>query len=698
MSTKSLISSLLFVALTVSCAEYASNWTDREMPGMPLEKWSFSIDGQAWEDVVIPHTYNSIDGHSKEYYRGYAHYRTNLPVSPKDSPRYLIFEGVGQSAWVVFEGDTLCYHSGGYTPFFVDITGKKGSHLEVVCENTLNPDRIPLSADFNKNGGLHYPVWLLECPEVHISPEVFGFYRMHVSTPHVCDSSAVGVARAQICNASDTDQEVPVIWSLKDASGQEVLTHNETIMMEAGARKNVCWDFTLENPHLWNGLEDPYLYTATVRAGEDIAQTEVGFRYFSLDREKGFFLNGKSYPLRGVNVHQDMEGIASAYSKADFDADYAIIKELGCNFLRLAHYPHNDYAFRLCDRMGIIVQTEIPWVNNCGTEITEAYAQNIYDQMGEMVNSLYNHPSIIFWGMWNELDTWGHTKFKVQGVLDPRRAVDETARLYDFTKKLDPYRFVGLTDDSMFERDFYKELKADYYSENRYHGWYYSGTNFGALTADLEWIRDNMGVTNLSEYGPGINPYCHTWREECWKRDKTKKDSLHFEEYGNLFHESYAAQIARAPYLGFTSAWVLFDFAVVERQEGIMDSEDGVNFTLNEYNKYLNNKGLITRDRKTFKDVFYLYKAWWNKNEETVYITSRRLKYRPAGEEFMLTVYSNASSIELYCNGESVNKATSSGEPTGVVWKFPVKMGEGPTTFRAVSQNGNADEIIILAL
>ena len=129
-----------------------------------------------------------------------------------------------------------------------------------------------------------------------------------------------------------------------------------------------------------------------------------------------------------------------------------------------------------------------------------------------------------------------------------------------------------------------------------------------------------------------------------------------------------------------------------------MDSEDGVNFTLNEYNKYLNNKGLITRDRKTFKDVFYLYKAWWNKNEETVYITSRRLKYRPAGEEFMLTVYSNASSIELYCNGESVNKATSSGEPTGVVWKFPVKMGEGPTTFRAVSQNGNADEIIILAL
>lgn len=305
----------------------------------------------------------------------------------------------------------------------------------------------------------------------------------------------------------------------------------------------------------------------TVSAGEDRAETEVGFRYFSIDREKGFFLNGKSYPLRGVCLHQDKYGIASAFSKADFDKDYAIIKELGCNFLRLAHYPHNDYAFRLCDRMGIVVQTEIPWVNNCGTEITEAYVQNIYDQMDEMVRSLYNHPSIVFWGMWNELDSWSHKRYKVQGNLDPRRVVDETARLYDYTKALDPYRLVGLTDDSVFGKDFYTELKADYYSENRYHGWYYSGTNFEALTEDMEWIRDNMGVANLSEYGLGINPYCHTWRTDCLKRDKT--DSLHFEEYGNLFHESYAAQIARAPYMAFTSLWVLFDFAVGEREEGI---------------------------------------------------------------------------------------------------------------------------------
>ena len=666
------------------------------MTGTPLTTWSFSIDGESWENVEIPHTYNNIDGQSKSYYRGTAHYKTTLPAASAQTPRYLIFEGVGQGCHVILEGDTLRFHSGGYTPFYVDITGKEGHELEVFCDNFLDLDRIPLTSDFNKNGGLHYPVWLLECPAVHFSPEAYGYYRMHVSQKEVSDEKACGEAKAQIRNYSAQDQEVTVRWSLKDAEGVEVLAHNETVTLAGGAAQDVIWDYALENPHLWNGLEDPYLYTLTVSTGEDCAETEVGFRYFSIDREKGFFLNGKSYPLRGVCLHQDKYGIASAFSKADFDKDYAIIKELGCNFLRLAHYPHNDYAFRLCDRMGIVVQTEIPWVNNCGTEITEAYVQNIYDQMDEMVRSLYNHPSIVFWGMWNELDSWSHRRYKVQGVLDPRRVVDETARLYDYTKALDPYRLVGLTDDSVFGKDFYTELKADYYSENRYHGWYYSGTNFEALTEDMEWIRDNMGVANLSEYGLGINPYCHTWRTDCLKRDKT--DSLHFEEYGNLFHESYAAQIARAPYMAFTSLWVLFDFAVGEREEGIMDSDNGVVFTLNEGRKYLNNKGLITRERETFKDVFYLYKAWWNHNEETVYLTSRRLKYRPAGEPFTLTVYSNAPSLEVFCNGEPIAAASETGEDTGVVWKFPAQMGDSATTFRVQSPNGTCDEITFLPL
>ena len=671
-------------------------WTDRPHTGKPLIHWFFSKDKTNWEEVSVPHSYNNIDGQSKSYYRGEAYYKTTLPASSGKGARYLIFEGVGQSAHVIADGDTLCYHSGAYTPFYVDITGKDYKQVEVACENRLNLDRIPLTSDFNKNGGIHYPVWLLECPEVHLSPEAHGFYRLHVSPLSVTEDLAAAQAKTLVCNASAKPRRIVVQWSLLDAEGKTVLTHKEKVTVPSGAEQDVVWDFKLTDPHLWNGLADPYLYTVKVAVGKDKAETEVGFRYFRMDPKEGFFLNGKSYPLRGVSMHQDLAGKATAMDKADIDRDMEIVREIGCNFLRLAHYPHNDYTFRLCDRMGIVVQTEIPWVNNCGTEISEAYVRNIYDQMTEMVSSLYNHPSIIFWGMWTELDKWGHTRYKVQGILDERRVADETARLYDFTKALDPYRMVGLTDDSVYENDYYSELKADFYSENRYHGWYYNYGKFDRMSRAMKKINEKMGVTNLSEYGVGVNPYCHTWNAEDIKRDKT--DSLHFEEYGNRFHESHAAQIAESPYMNFTSLWVMFDFPVAEREEGIVDSEDGVNFTVAPERKYLNDKGIVTRDRKVFKDVFYMYKAWWNKDVETVYITARRLKYRPAGQEFVMTIYSNSPSLELFCNGVKVGEASKTEEPTGVVWTFNVKMGDGPTTFKAVSPNGTSDQIEILPL
>ncbi len=691
----------IFFTLVVlaSCSVRQNAWTDRDVPGRPLVKWSFLREGdpsKTWQDVRIPHSYNAWDGHSQEYYRGRARYRTRIPDATADAPRYLLFEGAAQGAVVLFNGDTLTTHSGGYTPFWVDITGKGAGEVEVVCDNFQDEARIPLTSDFNKNGGLHNPVWLLELPQVHFSPDAYGLYRLHVGA-EASDSLVLGKAQTRLCNASALTEQVEVQWRMKDASGVTVLSHRETVELEAGAEQDLAWDFSLANPHLWNGLADPYLYTVSVQAGKDKARTEVGFRYFRLDREEGFFLNGKSYPLHGTGMHQDKQGCASALWKADYDEDYEIVKELGCNFLRLAHYPHNDYAFRLCDRMGIVVQTEIPWVNNCGIDAPDAYFDNIFQQMEEMVNSLYNHPSICLWGMWNELDTWGHTSFHVQGdQLDAARVVAETARLYDFTKKLDPYRPVGLTDDSVFRRDGYTGLKADFFSENRYNGWYYTRKNFEAMTSDMVWIKENVGITNLSEYGVGVNPYCHTWKEEDIRRDKS--DSLHVEEYGNRFHESYAAQIARAPWMNFSSIWILFDFAVAARQEGFLDSDDGVHFSVEEARKYTNDKGLVTRDRKVRKDAFYLYKAWWNHSVETVYITSRRLKYRPAGEQFILTVYSNAPSLEVFCNGEPVAGAFGTEEPTGVVWKFPVRMGDGPTTFRVQSPGGTADEVTWLPL
>ena len=661
-------------------------------PQTYLTDWQFSKDGEQWENVMVPHSYNALDGPTQKYYRGKAHYRRKVTV-PHGKTAFLLFEGAAQASEVYLDGTLLKAHKGGYTPFVVPIP--HGGQVEVVCDNTEDIEMIPVSSDFNKNGGLHNHVRLLLYDDVFFSPEEYGPYRLHVVQKEITDERAVVEIRAHVKNVGPAF-EGPLHVVIKDAVGEVVVDEKHRIGMLPDTEKDFETTMIVENPHLWNGVLDPYLYTVELSVGGDVVSTEVGFRYFSVDREKGFSLNGKPYPLRGVSMHQDLAGKASALTIADIENDYAIVKELGCNFLRLAHYPHNDRAFRWCDRMGIIVQTEVPWVNICGVRASEAYFDNIHQQMWEMITSLYNHPSICFWGMWNELDTWGNRE-NYQGRLDEDRVVAETARLYDYAKSLDPTRYVGLTDDSVFERDRYTELKADYYSENRYHGWYYNAGDFSGITADMTRIRDVMGPANISEYGVGINPYCETWDEAAVRRDRT--DSLHFEAYGNRSHESHAQQIAQMPWLNFTSLWILFDFPVADRHEGFVDSDDGVHFTVNPARMYMNDKGLITRDRQTKKDVFYLYKSWWNHEVETVYITERRLQYRPAGQVFTLTVYANAPSLTLYRDGEKVAELAASGEPTGVIWKFPaVTMGNGDTVFRVVAPDGTADEVTWKAL
>ena len=312
------------------------------------------------------------------------------------------------------------------------------------------------------------------------------------------------------------------------------------------------------------------------------------------------------------------------------------------------------------------------------------------------MTNLYNHPSIIFWGMWNELR--GNKKIDAfQGPLDTGKVTSETARLYDTAKAADSSRPVGLTDCTVFQRDGYTSLKADYFSENKYYGWYTTYGDFSGVTPMMEWIRDNMGPCNLSEYGAGVNPFCHTWKEEdiCRYAD----DKRHVEEYGNLSHEAHAQQIALMPWLNFTSIWILFDFPVASRTEGFTDSSDGVNWIDNPERLYMNDKGLITRDRATRKDTFYLYKSWWNSSEETVYITGRRLLRRPADEEFTLTVYSNAPSLRLLQDGEEVASMQSSGESTGVIWKFPgLRIKASGSEFTVISPSGTKDSVRFDAL
>ena len=666
-----------------------------------LRNWEFSKDGSSWSVVSVPHSYNAFDGHSPEYYRGEATYRCDFRPGDIKHPHYLLFEGAAQAATVSVNGVRLASHKGGYTPFVVNITEalKKGTNtVEVVCDNREDLSLAPVSSDFNKNGGLHNPVWLLDMDDVHLSPEGYGLYRMHCATPEVSKRRVETRVRTRLVNSGTKSADVMVRVLLMEADGSLAYQADRELHLSPKSETDFEHDFEATGIRFWNGLKDPYLYTARIEVFRgrrllDIAETKIGYRSYEIDPARGFLLNGQPYPLHGVAMHQDSDGRASAVTDADVRRDYKIVKELGANFLRLAHYPHNDLEYRLCDSLGIVVQTEIPWVNICGTGAKQAYFNNIRHQMEEMVVNLYNHPSIVFWGMWNEVDLWGNND-DFQGPLDAPKVLTETGKLYDFTKRLDPYRFVGFTDDSRLKREGYPGLAGDFCSQNIYLGWYQTPNDFSGLTGELADVKERRGgPVSLAEYGAGINPFCHVSDPAKAVRD-LEDDSRHYEEYGNMLHEAYVRQILKMPWLTFTSTWLMFDFPVANRTEGYMDSSDGERFVSNEARKYMNDKGLVTRDRQTRKDVFYLYKSLWNKKETTVYITSRRLRSRPSGEEFTIKVYSNARSLSLYQNGKLVKKKTGSGEDTGVIWTFPgIRLQKDSDTFRVVANNGARDEV-----
>lgn len=667
-----------------------------------LTEWEFSKDSASWTLVTVPHSTNAIDGHSKKYYRGLTYYNKVLTIDKEDvkRPTFLLLEGAAQQATVFINGEKAAHHWGGYTAFAVDLTGRMtvGENVvSVVCNNHGDRNLIPVSSDFNKNNGLHNPAHLMQMNEVYFDPTTNGMHRLKAYSRHLAEGEQLVVKTDVRCIKKN--RKIDFIYSLKDRAGNLVMLRDYEMLVKKGEQTRSTCEMLIENAHLWDGINDPYLYTIEVELREngkllDKVSSKFGFRYFEMTPDRGFFLNGRPYPLRGVAIHQDMEGRASALTKKHYDSDYAIVKELGANFVRLAHYPHNDYAFDICDSLGIIVQTEIPWVNVCGEKATQLYFYNIRSMATEMVNNLFNHPSIVFWGMWNELDTWGNED-KLQGKIDFERVVEETRNCYDTIRGIDGQRPIGLTDCSAFRNPGYKDLKANFYSENRYHGWYYStGSKEGVrnFTEDMVEIHDSVRshIVNVAEYGAGINPFCHTadTTEMMQCQDYTK----HYEEYGNMLHESHWQQICEMPWLNFTSAWVLFDFPVANRQEGFMDSDDGVHFSATEYRKYTNDKGLVTRNRLIKKDVFYLYKAAWNKQETTVHITSKRMHHWPKQQPVMVKVYSNASNLSLYQNGELKEVLASSGEVSGVVWQFkPLRLQSDKDVFRVVADDGTED-------
>lgn len=567
--------------------------------------WQFVKPGEPPRPVTLPHTWNALDGQDggNDYYRGTCSYTRTFPMPeiPANGRAILQLDGAAMTAVVYLNGEKLAEHKGGYSTFRVDLTDhlKGENELRIDVDNSDNDTVYPQKADFTFYGGIYRDVTLHIVPAEHFALPTNGAPALKV-TPVVTDLAAKAVEVT-------VEAAVAAAQSVTFILGEQSLT----AFAVDGTAKAV---FTLHSAHLWDGVEDPYLYTVTARLenGEE-STARFGCRKFEIDPQKGFFLNGRAYPLRGVSRHQDYKGVGNAITKEMMEQDIALILEMGANTIRLAHYQHAQAFYDLCDEKGLVIWAEIPYI----TMHMPNGRANTLSQMEELIVQNYNHPCIAVWGLSNEITAASAVN---EDLLENHRLLNELAH------KLDPTRKTTMADVFMLETDSPILEIPDVNSYNLYFGWY-----LGDLEQNDEFFDDYHAkfpnrCIGLSEYGADANPQYQSAHPE--KGDYT-------ESYQCVYHEHMAKMIAERPWLWATHVWNMFDFAADGRDEGGKHGE--------------NQKGLVTFDRKIKKDAFYLYKAYWSK-ESFVHICGSRYVDRTE-ETTEIKVYSNLPEISLYKDG-----------------------------------------------
>jgi len=575
--------------------------------------WRFTgPDGQT-VPVDLPHTWNNIDGQDggNDYWRGTCFYEKSFPMPEhgRDELVYLQFHGVNASCTVELNGKQVMTHDGGYSTFRCDVTAllREENRLKVSVDNSVNDRVYPQKADFTFYGGIYRDVELLTVSRDHFDLDYWGGQGLKLTPAVEGDSGKVRVE-------AFVKGEGAVQVTLLDAGGRTVAEGEGTDLT-----------LTISGVHLWDGLEDPYLYTAAarlVRDGEtvDEVRSAFGVRSFHVDPQKGFFLNGRSYPLRGVSRHQDRKGTGNAVTREMHDEDMALIREMGCNTVRLAHYQHDPYFYDLCDQYGMVVWAEIPYIS----EHMPKGRENTVTQMKELIVQNYNHPSIVTWGLSNEITI--STRDKAD-MLDNHRVLN------DLCHQMDPTRPTALACYAMCGPFNKVAHISDLVSWNLYLGWYVPGLFLNDLWADFFHAVYPKRPLGYSEYGCEAMPNLHS--------SKPKRGD-HTEEYQCVYHEYLLRFLDKRPWMWASHVWNMFDFAADARDQG---GEPG-----------MNHKGLVTFDRKTKKDSFYLYKAWWSR-EPFVHICSKRYVDRPE-DETAVKVYSNQRKVALYANGKLVEEQT----------------------------------------
>ncbi len=588
-------------------------------------KWAFSKEAhevpvvmpEKWYLVTIPHSWNNIDGQDgdNDYYRGTCYYAKEIDKAemPKADRYYLEIRGANSSAIVYVNGKEMARHDGGYSTWRVDITDAfEGKTLFVIAvDNSINDRVYPQTADFTFYGGLYRDVNIIAVSESHFDLDYYGSLGIQV-TPEIIGKDAKVWIEVFVAGKKAGQK---IAYTIKDKDGNVVV---RTVSEE----EKVILD--IKDVHLWHGRKDPYLYTAEAELLEgdtvlDNVCTRFGCRTFQIDPDRGFILNGEEYPLRGVSRHQDRWGIGNALLPEHHKEDMDLICEVGATTIRLAHYQHDQYFYDLCDERGMVVWAEIPYIS----AHMPSGRENTISQMKELIVQNYNHPSIVVWGLSNEISIKGSS----EDLIDNHRVLN------DLCHEMDKTRLTTIACVSMCDMDDPYIQIPDVVSYNHYFGWYGGDTSMNGPWFDKFHEKFPQIPIGCSEYG------CEALN---WHTSEPSQGD-YTEEYQAYYHEELIKQLFTRKYLWATHVWNMFDFGADARNEG---GENGQN-----------HKGLMTFDRKYKKDAFYAYKAWLS-DEPFVHICGKRYVDR-VEDVTKVTVYSNQPQVELFANGKSVGKQTS---------------------------------------
>ena len=582
-----------------------------------IKNCSTPLTTEGAEIVSLPHTWNAVDGidGGNDYFRGSCLYVKEFKKEdlPKNDKYYLEFLGANSSCDVYIGETKVCHHDGGYSTFRVDITPYIADEftVSVVVDNAPNETVYPQMADFTFYGGLYRNVNIIATSETHFDLEYYGAPGIMV-TPIVEGKDAKVDVEVFVKNLLEGDV---IEYTILDKEGNKVVSEKSS---------ETKFSTVIENCHLWNGRKDPYLYTLTavIKRGNkklDNVQTRFGCRYFEINPERGFILNGEEYPLRGVSRHQDRLGVGNALLPCHHEEDIDLILEVGATTIRLAHYQHDQYFYDLCDEKGLVIWAEIPYIS----KHMPTGRENTISQMKELICQNYNHPSIVVWGLSNEISISGSS----DDLLENHRILN------DLCHDMDKTRLTTIACVSMCKMDDPYVQIPDVVSYNHYFGWYGGETSMNGPWFDSFHAKFPNIPIGVSEYG------CEALN---WHTSNPVQGD-YTEEYQAYYHEELIKQLFTRKYLWATHVWNMFDFGADARAEG---GENGQN-----------HKGLVTMDRKYKKDAFYAYKAWLS-DEPFVHLCGKRYVDR-VEETTKITVYSNLKEVELFVNGVSVGKQES---------------------------------------